>query len=115
VQHNWAGRLPVAEPGNPPYGAGLDRAGIANVHLEPEQIFEYAEAVGAAVQEYADGLSEADGAEIIPTPFFTPVYPMLDAMNRAEVLNFFCIGHTAEHLGEVQYIKGLLGLKGAPL
>ena len=23
--------------------------------------------------------------------------------------------HTAEHLGEVQYIKGLLGLTGAPL
>ena len=40
---------------------------------------------------------------------------MLDEMSRAEVLNFFCIGHTAEHLGEVQYIKGLLGKIGAPL
>jgi hypothetical protein len=36
-------------------------------------------------------------------------------LTKAEVLTFFCIGHTAEHLGEVQYIKGLLGLTGAPL
>jgi len=36
---------------------------------------------------------------------------MLDSMSRTEVLAFFSIGHTAEHLGEVQYIKGLMGLK----
>jgi len=40
---------------------------------------------------------------------------MLDSMSRTEVLAFFSIGHTAEHLGEVQYIKGLMGLNGAPL
>jgi hypothetical protein len=51
----------------------------------------------------------------VPLPFFAPVYPMLDSMSKAEVLAFFCIGHTAEHLGEVQYIKGLLGLTGAPM
>ena len=67
------------------------------------------------MQQYADSLSEADGGEMIPLPFFKQVYPMLDEMSRAEVLNFFCIGHTAEHLGEVQYIKGLLGKIGAPL
>jgi hypothetical protein len=115
MRDGWAERLPVAEPGNPPFGTGLDRAQIARVHLDVDQISEYAEAVGAAVLEYADSLSDEDAAQMIPTPFFQPVYPMLDAMNRAEMLNFFCIGHTAEHLGEVQYIKGLLGLKGAPL
>ena len=50
----------------------------------------------------------------MPLPFFANVYP-LESASRAEVLSFFCIGHTAEHLGEVQYIKGLLGLTGAPL
>jgi hypothetical protein len=40
---------------------------------------------------------------------------MIDRVSKAEVLAFFCIGHTAEHLGEVQYIKGLLGMTGAPL
>ncbi|MEX0682821.1 MAG: DinB family protein [Dehalococcoidia bacterium] len=115
VRDGWASRLPVAEPGEPPFGTGLSREQIAKVRLELEEVLAYAEAVGAAMQEYADGLSEADGREMIPLPFFKDVYPMLDQANRAEVLNFFCIGHTAEHLGEVQYIKGLLGLKGAPL
>jgi hypothetical protein len=40
---------------------------------------------------------------------------MLDAASREEILTFFSVGHTAEHLGEVQYIKGLLGMRGAPL
>ncbi len=78
-------------------------------------MLDYAEAVGASIQAYADTLNEEEGALDVALPFFAPVYPMLDSANRAEVLSFFCIGHTAEHLGEVQYIKGLLGLTGAPL
>ncbi|HUF52936.1 MAG TPA: DinB family protein [Dehalococcoidia bacterium] len=111
----WEERLPVAEAGRPPYGTGLDRAQIAEVRVDPGTLFTYADAVGHAVQEYADGLSEAEGAEKMPTPWFQPVYPMLDEMSKTEIFNFFCIGHVAEHLGEVQYIKGLLGLQGAPL
>ena len=115
VCEGWAERLPVAEPGNPPFGTGLNREQIAAVRLPLATLLDYADAVGEAIQAYADGLSNEDGAAQIPLPFFAPVYPMLDSMSRAEVLNFFCIGHTAEHLGEVQYIKGLLGLTGAPL
>jgi hypothetical protein len=115
VREDWARRLPVAEPGNPPFGTGLSRAQIAAVRLRLSDLLEYAEAVGAAVQAYADSLSDEQAAEVIPLAFFAPVYPMLDSMSRAEVLAFFCIGHTAEHLGEVQYIKGLLGLTGAPM
>lgn len=112
---DWAKRLPVAEPGNPPFGTGLNREQIAAVRLRLDDLLEYADAVGAAVNQYADGLSAEEGAEQIQLPFFAAVYPMLDSMSRAEVLAFFCIGHTAEHLGEVQYIKGLLGLTGAPM
>ena len=111
----WANRLAVAEPGNPPFGTGLNREQIAAVHLRLDDLLEYAEAVSASIQDYADGLRAEDGSQQVPLPFFTPVYPMLDTMSRAEVLTFFCVGHTAEHLGEVQYIKGLLGLTGAPL
>lgn len=114
VREGWAKRLPVAEPGNPPFGTGLNREQIAALHLPLTDLLEYADAVGAAIQEYADSLSEEQGAEMIPLPFFKDVYP-LDSASRAEVLTFFCVGHTAEHLGEVQYIKGLLGLTGAPL
>ena len=115
VSGGWAARLPVAEPGNPPFGTGLNRQQIAAVHLRLDDVLDYADAVGGAVQAYADSLSEEDGAQQVPLPFFQPVYPMLDSMSRAEVLAFFSIGHTAEHLGEIQYIKGLMGLSGAPL
>jgi len=115
LREDWADRLPVAEPGDPPFGTGLTREQIAKVRLPLPVLLDYAEAVGESIQAYADTLSEADGAEVIGLPFFDPVYPMLTNASRAEVLTFFCVGHTAEHLGEVQYIKGLLGLTGAPL
>lgn len=115
ASQGWAQRLPVAEAGNPPIGTGLSREQIARIRLPLDDLLEYAEAVRKAIQAYADGLTEEEGAQQVPLPFFRDVYPMLDSMSRAEVLSFFCIGHTAEHLGEVQYIKGLMGLTGAPL
>jgi hypothetical protein len=115
ARDGWAERLPVAEPGDPPFGTGLSREQIAKVRLPIDTLFEYADAVGQAVQAYADTLSAEDGEQVIPLPFFKDVYPMLDSAGRSEVLAFFSIGHTAEHLGEVQYIKGLMGLTGAPL
>jgi len=36
-------------------------------------------------------------------------------LSRVEAIAFFAIGHTSEHLGEVQFVRGLLGHKGAPL
>jgi hypothetical protein len=115
ARDGWSERLPVAEPGDPPFGTGLSREQIARVRLPISTLFEYADAVGQAVQAYADTLSDEDGEQVIPLPFFKDVYPMMDSASRAEVLTFFSIGHTAEHLGEVQYIKGLMGLTGAPL
>ena len=115
VSGGWAQRLPVAEPGDPPFGTGLQRDQIAAICLRLDDLMDYAAAVCAAIQSYADALSQEEGAQQVPLPFFEPVYPMLDSMSRSEVLTFFCVGHTAEHLGEVQYIKGLMGLKGAPL
>jgi len=115
ARDGWHQKLSVEEPGNPPFGTGLNREQIARVRLPMPDLLDYAVSVGEAMQAYADTLDERDGGIEIPLPFLTPVYPMLDTMTRAEVLNFFCIGHTAEHLGEVQYIKGLLGLTGAPL
>lgn len=111
----WAARLPVAFTGDTAFGNGLNRQQIAAIRLPLEAIFEYADAVRASIQEYADSLTEEQGAEMVQLPFFKPVYPMLDQASRAEVLTFFCVGHTAEHLGEVQYVKGLMGVKGAPL
>ncbi|OGO51614.1 MAG: hypothetical protein A2148_10245 [Chloroflexi bacterium RBG_16_68_14] len=115
TSEGWADRLPVAEPGNPPFGTGLTREQVARIRLRLDDLLEYAEAVRRSIQSFADGLGEEEGAAEVPLPFFERVYPMLDKLSRAEVLWFFCVGHTAEHLGEVQYIKGLMGMKGAPL
>ena len=115
LRDGWAGRLPVEMTGASPFGNGLNREQIAAVRLSLDAVLDYAQAVGASIQEYADGLSHEQGAEIVKLPFFEGVYPGLGEATRTEILAFFCIGHTAEHLGEVQYIKGLMGLKGAPL
>jgi len=111
----WASRLPVPFTGDTAFGNGLNRQQIAAIRLPLEAILEYAGAVRASIQEYADSLTQEQGAETVQLPFFKPVYPMLGQASRAEVLTFFCVGHTAEHLGEVQYVKGLMGIKGAPL
>ena len=51
----------------------------------------------------------------IATTVFAQAYPGYDHLSRAETVAFFAIGHTSEHLGEVQMLKGMQGLKGAPL
>ena len=115
ASEGWAERLPVTEKGVTPFGNGFTREQIANVRLEIEPVLQYAEAVGRRVAEYVAGLSDEEAAEEVPLPFFAPVYPMVASLSKAETVAFFSIGHVSEHLGEVQFIKGMLGLKGAPL
>lgn len=114
-RESWASRLPVAFTGDTMFGNGLNREQIAAVRLPLDAILEYAETVRAAIQEYADSLIDEQASEPVQLPFFKDVYPGYDVLSRADVLSFFCIGHTAEHLGEVQYVKGMMGVKGAPL
>jgi hypothetical protein len=114
-REGWAERMPVSQTGNTRFGNGLNRDQIASIRPPIETVLEYAEAVGRAVQDCADGLSEKDGSEMVATPFFVDTYPMLDQMSKSEIISFFSIGHVAEHLGEVQYIKGLMGMQGAPM
>lgn len=75
----------------------------------------YAKAVGASIASALGKMSDEDVAAEIELPFFAAVYPGYERMSKLEAIMFFAIGHTAEHLGEVQMLKGLLGLKGAPL
>ena len=115
VSQNWAERLPVKETGITPFGNGLTREQIGRIRLDAGAIIEYAKAVGESVAEYLGALSDAEAAAEISLPFFKDVYPGFDVLSRVETIAFFSIGHTLEHLGEVQFIKGLLGMKGAPL
>lgn len=111
----WASRLPVEETGLTPFGNGLTREQIARLNFDISDVLAYARAVGADINAYLASVSDDEAAAEVQLPFFTGVYPNVDVMSRAETITFFAIGHTSEHLGEVQMIKGLLGLKGAPL
>lgn len=110
----WAERLPVAKTGITPFGTGLDREGVAAIRLDPGALLDYTAAVKDAVIAYVESLTDEQASEPIPLPFFKEPYGF-DSLSRIEALAFFCVGHTAEHLGEVQMLRGLMGLKGALL
>ena len=115
ASEGWADRLPVSETGVTPFGNGLSREQIGRLQLDTSALLEYAKAVGERVASYLDEFSDDEAAAEVALPFFADVYPMLKTMTKAEVIAFFSIGHVSEHLGEVQFVKGLLGMKGAPL
>jgi hypothetical protein len=112
---NWAERLPVAETGTSGFGNGLSREQIGRISLTAEALCDYATAVGAGLVSYLRSASDDELAAEVSLPFFRDVYEGVDTMTRLEALVFFALGHTAEHLGEVQMVRGLMGLKGAPL
>jgi hypothetical protein len=111
----WAERLPVRETGMTPFGNGLTREQIGRLDLDVREVLAYARAVGESINAYLDEISDEEAAADVQLPFFKDVYPSVQVMSKAETIAFFAIAHTAEHLGEVQFIKGLMGLQGAPL
>ena len=97
------------------FGNGMTRDQIGSLRLDLPELCAYASAVGASINAVLDALSPEDAAAEIALPFFTDVYPGYDRMCRLEAVAFFGIGHVAEHLGEAQLVKGLMGLQGALL
>jgi hypothetical protein len=110
----WGERLTVPATGASPFGNGLDRDGIAAIDLDIDDVLAYARAVGESINGYLASASEQELTADVALPFFTGVYPHVDSMSRIETIAFFAIGHVSEHLGEVQFIKGLMGMRGAP-
>jgi hypothetical protein len=115
AEQQWASRLPVDKTGVTPFGNGLSREQIAAIDLSAEELCAYAKAVGSSIVSYMEQLSDDEGSAEIAFPFFAQVYPGYDRMSRLDAIAFFAIGHVSEHLGEVQFLRGLMGLKGAPL
>jgi hypothetical protein len=111
----WAARLPVDKTGATPFGNGLSREQITQIDLSADELCAYAKAVGDSINAYVASLSDEDAAADVALPFFAQVYPGYDRMSRMDTIAFFAIGHTSEHLGEVQFLRGMMGLKGAPL
>ncbi len=112
----WDTRLTVAETGRSPFGNGLNREQIGNLSLDVGELCSYATAVGDSLIAYLESTPPETLAEEVDIAFFRGIYEGgVDRMSRLETILFFAVGHTAEHLGEVQMVRGLMGLKGAPL
>ena len=111
----WAERLPVPATGMTPFGNGMTREQIGGLRLDMAAVLAYAKAVGESVAAYLHELPDPNAAVDVLLPFFAQVDPMIASMTKAETIAFFSIGHVSEHLGEVQFLKGMLGMKGAPL
>lgn len=115
ASQGWAERLPVSEKGLTPFGNGFSREQIARLDLDAGELCAYARAVGEGIVASAASLTDDELNADVFLPFFTQVYPGYDRFTKLESIAFFAVGHTSEHLGEVQFIRGLLGLRGAPL
>jgi DinB superfamily len=111
----WEARLPVRDTGASAFGNGLTREQIGRLDFDTGALIAYAKAVGESLNSWLESATDAEAGEEVNLPFFATVYPGYERMTRIEAVTFFAIGHTAEHLGEVQFVKGLMGLKGAPL
>jgi len=112
---NWGTRLPAAETGASRFGNGMTREQIGKLDLDIGELCRYAKAVGGSISAALEAMDDEEASAEIALPFFAAVYPGYDRMSKVEAIAFFAIGHTAEHLGEVQMVKGMMGLKGAPL
>jgi hypothetical protein len=115
VTQGWADRMPVEPFGFSPFGNGATREQIAALALHVNEVIAYAKAVGESEIAWVESISDEEAATEVKLSFFTNVYPGFDVMSKLDTLAFFAIGHVSEHLGEVQMVKGMLGLKGAPL
>lgn len=111
----WESRLLLNEAAATPFGNGLSREQIGRLEFGSGELIGYARAVGESLQAWLEGASDEELSEAVSLPFFAATYPGYEGMSRVQAVMFFAIGHTAEHLGEVQLVRGLMGLKGAPL
>ncbi|MBI1885695.1 MAG: DinB family protein [Chloroflexi bacterium] len=73
-----------------------------------EAFLEYAEGVWQATDSFLAGIDDAYLEQR------TTVKP-LGEMPVRNVLGNMCLTHGCTHLGEIQHLRGLLGLRGAPI
>ena len=90
-------------------GTGMSDAEAAAFRLGSLQVFrEYMSAVWTASDAYL--------AELDPATLSTPVtIRPVGEMPLWQALGGMCLTHGYRHLGEIEYARGLLGLKGATI
>lgn len=91
-------------------GTGMSDEAAAGLRINSlEDWRTYQSAVWAATDQYLAGLdpTEMEKAEVVIKP--------VGAMSLADALGGMVLTHGFRHLGEIEYARGLLGLKGATI
>jgi uncharacterized damage-inducible protein DinB len=87
-------------------GTGWDDAAAASLPLPAKgELLEYAREIFEAVSREADHIDEAGIEERVQSRFLS------GESSRGEIL-VVCLTHDNRHLGEMEYIKGLQGMRG---
>ena len=110
----WAGRLPGTESGERAFGQGYTREHVAAVEVDPAAIGDYAEALGAYLTGWLDARTPEDLLAPSELPRWKDFYEPFAVTATIDRFAFLAVGHTMQHLGEVQMLRGRLGLKGGP-
>ncbi len=90
-------------------GTGMTAEQAAAVRINDLQGFlQYMASVFKATDAFLAGLKDEDLSEVRD-------YPMLGKRSLFQLIGGVVLSHGSSHLGEIWYIKGLLGLKGSPV
>jgi hypothetical protein len=87
-------------------GTGMSQEDAQALRIAPLQAWqEYQSSVWKATEAYLDTLTNAALSEL------TTVKP-LGEMPKENAIGMMCLTHGFTHLGEIQHLRGLMGLKG---
>jgi uncharacterized damage-inducible protein DinB len=87
-------------------GTGWDDERAASLPLPPKQeLFDYVKRVFDRVDAAVDGVDDASFERAVRSRF-------MGAESMLGEIVVVCMSHDNRHLGEMEYIKGLLGLRG---
>ncbi len=90
-------------------GTGMSAEQAAAVRIpDLEEFLAYMRNTFQATEAYLETVREEDLDQVGD-------YPFLGKRCKAEMLGGIILSHGSSHLGEICYVRGLLGLKGSPI
>jgi hypothetical protein len=107
MENGWDRRLGLDSRSQ---GTGMSDEDASNFRISSLPDFRrYMTEVWASTDEYLGGLSDADIADrrVVIKP--------VGEMSLLQAIGGMCLTHGFRHLGEIEYARGLVGLKGATI
>jgi hypothetical protein len=107
MENGWDARLGLDSRSQ---GTGMSDEDASNFRISSLPDFRrYMTEVWQSTDEYLGGLSDADlaGRQVVIKP--------VGEMSLLQAIGGMCLTHGYRHLGEIEYARGLVGLKGATI